>query len=40
MCEGIAPNEAMERLRRFDEENIVKHDFYKIYKRGEDLFGL
>jgi len=40
MVEGIVPNEAMERLRRFDEEHKVKHEFYNIYKRGEDLFGL
>jgi dynein heavy chain len=40
MVEGIQPHDAMERLRRFEEEYKVKHEFYKINKRGEDLFGL
>jgi len=40
MCDNIDPNEAMERLRRFQEEYMVKNEFYKIYKKGEDLFGL
>jgi len=30
----------MERLRRFEEEYKVKDEFYKINKKGEDLFGL
>jgi dynein heavy chain len=40
MVEGISPNDAMERLRRFEEEYQVKHRFYRIYQNGEDLFGL
>lgn len=40
MVEGIPPNEAMERLRRFEDEYDVKQKFFKINKRGEDLFGL
>ncbi len=40
MVEGISPNDAMERLRRFEDEYEVKEKFFKIYKRGEELFGL
>lgn len=40
MASGISPNDAMERLRRFEEEYRVKSEFFKINKRGEDLFGL
>jgi len=40
MVENISPKEAMERLRRFEDEYSVKYKFYKIYKSGEDLFGL
>ena len=40
MVENITPKEAMERLRRFEDEYSVKHKFYKINKSGEDLFGL
>jgi dynein heavy chain, axonemal len=40
MVEGIEPNVAMERLRRFEDEYQVKEQFYRINKRGEDLFGL
>jgi dynein heavy chain len=40
MVEGISPNDAVERLRKFEETYLVKLEFYKIYKRGEDLFGL
>lgn len=40
MVEGISPNEAMERLRRFEEEYQVKFRFYKMYHNGEELFGL
>jgi len=40
MVEGIQPNDAMERLRRFEDEYDVKNKFFNINKRGEDLFGL
>ena len=40
MVLGITPQEAMERLRRFDDEYNVKHKFFQINRRGEDLFGL
>jgi len=40
MVEGIEPNVAMERLRRFDDEYQVKAQFFEINKKGEDLFGL
>jgi dynein heavy chain len=40
MVENISPKEAMERLRRFEDEFSVKHKFYMIYKSGETLFGL
>jgi len=40
MVEGISPNDAMERLRRFEEEYKVKDEFYTIYRKGENLFGL
>ena len=40
MVEGIAPKEAIERLRRFDDEFTVKSKFFQINKKGEDLFGL
>lgn len=40
MVEGISPAEAMERLRRFEDEYDVKFQMYKINSRGENLFGL
>jgi dynein heavy chain, axonemal len=40
MVENIKPREAIERLRRFEDEYSVKEKFYKINKAGEDLFGL
>lgn len=40
MAENISPKEAIERLRRFEDEYSVKNNFYKINKSGEDLFGL
>lgn len=40
MVPGIPPKEACERVNRFDTEYSVKHHFYTIYKKGEDLFGL
>lgn len=40
MVEGITPNDAMERLRRFQDEYDVKDKFYQINRRGEELFGL
>jgi len=40
MCDNIEPAEAVERLQRFQEEYSVKNEFYKIYRKGEDLFGL
>lgn len=40
MVANIAPKEAIERLRRFEDEYSVKEKFFKINKQGEDLFGL
>lgn len=40
MVENISPKEAMERLRRFEDEYGLNYIFYKINKSGEDLFGL
>lgn len=40
MVEHIQPKEAIERLRRFEDEYSVKYKFFKINKSGEDLFGL
>ena len=40
MVEGISPDDAMERLRRFEEEYWVKNRFFLTYKNGEELFGL
>lgn len=40
MVENIKPKDAIERLRRFDDEYGVKQNFYIINKKGEDLFGL
>lgn len=40
MVEGISPNDAMERLRRFEDEYSIKHRFFKVYMNGEELFGL
>lgn len=40
MVENIQPKEAIERLRRFEDEFFVKNKFYLINKKGEDLFGL
>jgi hypothetical protein len=30
----------MERLRAFENEFLVKKEFYNINRRGEELFGL
>lgn len=40
MVEGIPPKDAVERLKRFEEEFSVKNHFFNIYKKGENLFGL
>lgn len=40
MVEGIKPSDAMERLRRFEDELNVKLKFFNINRRGEELFGL
>jgi dynein heavy chain len=40
MVDNISPKEAMERLRRFEDEYSVKNKFYQIYRQGENLFGL
>ncbi|KAL4465245.1 hypothetical protein ABPG74_001959 [Tetrahymena malaccensis] len=40
MVEGISPEEAMERLRRFQDEYDVKYQLYSVNVRGENLFGL
>lgn len=40
MVEGISPKEAIERLKRFDEQYEVREQQYKINKKGEELFGL
>ncbi|KAL4479549.1 hypothetical protein ABPG72_018535, partial [Tetrahymena utriculariae] len=40
MVEGISPQEAMERLRRFQDEYDVKYQMYSVNLRGENLFGL
>lgn len=40
MVNNITPKEAIERLRRFEDEFSVKSMFYSINLRGEDLFGL
>ena len=40
MVENISPKEAIERLRRFEDEYSVKKNFYKINKSGEALYGL
>lgn len=40
MVTGIAPKEAIERLKRFDEQYEVREQQYKINKKGEELFGL
>lgn len=40
MVEGISPDDAMERLRRFEEEYWVKNRYFLTYKNGEELFGL
>lgn len=40
MVNNISPKEAIERLRRFEDEFSVKQMFYSINLRGEDLFGL
>lgn len=34
------PREAIERLRRFVDEYSVKHQFFQINSKGENLFGL
>lgn len=40
MVEGISPNTAIERLKRYKDEYDVKHKFRTINERGEELFGL
>ncbi|EEQ99746.1 axonemal dynein heavy chain, putative [Perkinsus marinus ATCC 50983] len=40
MVNGIAPREAVERLKRFKEEFEVRSRKQEIYYLGEDLFGL
>ena len=40
MVEGISPKEAIERLKRFDEQYEVREQQFKINKKGEELFGL
>lgn len=40
MVENITPKEAIERLRRFEDEYSVKFKFFQINRKGEDLFGL
>ena len=40
MVEGISPKEAIERLKRFDEQYEVREQQYKINKKGQELFGL
>ena len=40
MVVGIAPREAVERLRRFKEEYSVRERNYEINHAGEELFGL
>ncbi len=40
MVEGIIPKEAIERLKRFDEQYEVREHQFKINHKGEQLFGL
>jgi dynein heavy chain len=40
MVENISPKDAIERLRRFEDEFSVKHKFFQINSKGENLFGL
>lgn len=40
MVEGISPKEAIERLKRFDEQYEVREQQFKINNKGEELFGL
>jgi dynein heavy chain, axonemal len=40
MVEGILPKEAIERLKRFEEQYEVREQQFKINKKGEELFGL
>lgn len=40
MVKGITPKEASDRLKRFENEYLLKKANYDINKRGEDLFGL
>lgn len=40
MVEGISPKEAIERLKRFDEEYNVREQEFEINRKGEELFGL
>lgn len=40
MVQGITPKEAIERLRQFEDKYSIKHNSFKIYRSGEDLFGL
>lgn len=35
MVEGISPKEAIERLKRFDEQYEVREQQFKINKKGE-----
>lgn len=38
MVEGISPKEAIERLKRFDEQYEVREQQFKINNKGEELF--
>jgi len=40
MVQGISPKEAIERLRQFEDKYSIKYNSFKIYRSGEDLFGL
>lgn len=40
MVDGINPNEAVDRLNRFKEENKIRDRKMESYKNGEDLFAL
>lgn len=40
MVKGIAPREALNRLRLFREEYDIRNKKYESYHAGETLFGL
>ena len=40
MVDGILPKEAIERLKRFDEQYEVREHQFTINYKGEELFGL